>query len=907
MKKSSAHASDIINTKQNKKKKRKTRRNLILSLISKLMPIILAAFFVVTICALLGRSSRFMYGYSSVMLGLLSNVASYFFAVFLLYHSLMWYYDVNRKICLRRVLCSLLFILTVSAAQHVLYIEKNALTDATFKTSQFYEMGQSNQGGGAIGGTIGGFLFNVIGKIPTIMIIVIIMLFVVLQMFNITPVSIFKSIFGNKLRQRKEQKSEQKVEKVKKHKKFEVFDDEDTYEMPVIGDKSIAELKNDGALLTELDDNHSSTQDYYTDTFTRTNINNVIEQAHPKVDTLPEEEEFFEEKDENQIEIDDAYIEHFSSNIGMETLPDDETEDNTPVEDNISEDDSSLDELINNEVDKNNQDDNLSETDDSLDDEPEEVEDEESTAPLFIKPQKIEKQEIKKPEKIEKPEPEKAKNPFIPYQFPPIELLDIKETGENSEDVKKELREKADIIVETLRSFNANTKVVNITRGPTVTRYELIPEPGVRVRAIANLADDIAMNLAAKGIRMECPIPGKSAIGIEVPNNITSMVYLRSLLEDPKFSTAKSKVTCAVGKSISGENIYVDIAKLIHLLVAGATGMGKSVCINALLISLLYKATPNELRLILIDPKRVEFSPFNGIPHLLVPVVCDVKKSIATLQWAVNEMEHRFKILEDNEVRDIGEYNDRVDRGVIKDSDKFARIIIVIDELYDLKMQVPEIDEYITRLTQKARAAGIHVIIGTQRPSVDVITGVIKANIPSRISFRVPALVDSRTVLDEAGAEKLVARGDMLIKASGALAPVRVQGAFISDDERERVLTYIKEHCSSDYDEEVMSTIDSISSKLQKADKSSTFGEGDEETGDELDDKFYEALEIAVNSGKISSSYLQRKLGLGFQRAARLIDQMEEKGYIGEANGSKPRDVLISKQEYYDLRMRNEE
>ena len=513
------------------------------------------------------------------------------------------------------------------------------------------------------------------------------------------------------------------------------------------------------------------------------------------------------------------------------------------------------------------------------------------------------KQETIKEEKKEAPKPPKKKKKHI---FPPIDIFEKRQDFEDQEAVNEELQEKARIIVDTLKSFNLSTRITDISRGPTVTRYELMPEAGVKVRSIANLQDDIALYLAAEGIRMECPIPGKSAVGIEVPNSITSMVYLRSLLEDSKFKQAKSPVTCAVGKSVEGENVYVDIAKLVHLLVAGATGQGKSVCINALLVSLLYKASPDDLRLILIDPKRVEFAPYNGIPHLLVPVVTDVKKSVGTLQWSVSEMERRFELLEGAGVRDIGEFNDRVERGIIED-EKLPRIVIVIDELYDLKMQVPEIDDYIIRLTQKARAAGIHVIIGTQRPSVDVITGVIKANIPSRIAFRVPAQVDSRTILDEVGAEKLVARGDMLLKPVGALKPIRVQGAFITEDEREMVTNFLKENSSENYDESVISQIESNAAKLQKAEKKDFDGEVGEGNGSDLDDKFYAALELAVDMGKISSSYLQRKLNLGFQRAARIIDQMEELGYIGESNGSKPRDVLITKQDFQELMMRNEE
>ncbi|MBQ4509848.1 MAG: DNA translocase FtsK, partial [Clostridia bacterium] len=371
-----------------------------------------------------------------------------------------------------------------------------------------------------------------------------------------------------------------------------------------------------------------------------------------------------------------------------------------------------------------------------------------------------------------------------------------------------------------------------------------------------------------------------------------------------KFKNAKGVLTCAVGKSISGEDIYVDIEKTPHLLVAGATGMGKSVCINSLLISLLYKASPDDLRLILVDPKRVELSNYNGIPHLLVPVVCEPKKSLGALQWAVTEMENRFETIEAAGVRNLTEFNEKVDEGY--EAEKMSRIVIVIDELADLKMAVPDIEGHITRLTQKARAAGIHIIIGTQRPSVDVITGLIKNNIPSRIAFRVPSQVDSRTILDEQGAEKLVSRGDMLVKIVGALKPVRVQGAFVSASEIESVINFLKENGSANYDESVMQQIDSNAAKLAKAEKKES-GEDDSSSDDDLDSEFYNALRIAAEEGRISSSQLQRKLRLGFQRAARIIDQMYDLGYIGEPNGSKPRDVLITMDDYLEIMMRKDD
>ena len=504
---------------------------------------------------------------------------------------------------------------------------------------------------------------------------------------------------------------------------------------------------------------------------------------------------------------------------------------------------------------------------------------------------------------------EKASNDFtkkenkqskdvVDYFLPPIHLLKTQPNNSNTADVRAELQETAEIIAKTLDKLKEPLKIVGITRGAAVTRYELQIEKDARVRAIETTGAYIALNLGIKDVRIECPIPGKRTIGVEVPNRTNDMVYIRDLIEDPRFTESESKLTFALGKNVSGENIYVNIEDAPHLLLAGATGMGKSVCINSLLISLLYKAKPDDVRLILIDPKGVELSAYNGIPHLLVPVVCEPKKSLGALQWAVTEMEKRFTAIEEAGVRNIKEFNQKVEKGY--NAEKMARIVIVIDELADLKMAVPKIEGYITRLTQKARAAGIHIIIGTQNPSVDVLTGLIKNNIPSRIAFRVPSQVDSRTILDEVGAEKLVLRGEMLVKLVGVLAPVRVQGAYVSVDEIEEVIKFWKESGPLNYDEEVMQKIDNDAVRLAK--KLKTVDVKDSEEG--LDPEFYNALGLAVELGKLSTSLLMRKLRLGFGRASSVIDQLEAHGYIGESNGPVPREVLISKEEYREIMMR---
>lgn len=490
------------------------------------------------------------------------------------------------------------------------------------------------------------------------------------------------------------------------------------------------------------------------------------------------------------------------------------------------------------------------------------------------------------------------------YVFPRIDLLS-EDRNKKNENIKEELHETADKLVTVLQSFKVNTEVTGVSRGPTITRYELVPKQGVRVKQILNLLDDISLALATTGVRIEAPIPGKSAIGVEVPNKTANTVYLRELIASKEFQEAESKITACLGKDVAGNPIIFDIKKMPHLLIAGATGMGKSVCINSILVSILYKATPDEVKLILIDPKKVEFVPYNGLPQLLVPVVTDPKKAAGTLQWAVNEMERRYALIEAAGRRDIKGYNSTV-------SDPEAvlpQIVIVIDELADLMATASsEVETSISRIAAKARAAGMHLIIGTQRPSVDVITGVIKANIPSRIACTVASQTDSRTIIDRAGAENLIGRGDMLYNPVGVSKPIRVQGAFVSTEELDDIVDYIKEHNKSDdediYDEEVIREIDKQAQTIGNK-KGAASGGDDSEEGD-ADPLAAKALDIAVTDGKISTSLLQRKLSIGYGRAAKIIDWMEAKGYVSAPEGQKPRDVLITREQYDEMRLREE-
>ena len=466
------------------------------------------------------------------------------------------------------------------------------------------------------------------------------------------------------------------------------------------------------------------------------------------------------------------------------------------------------------------------------------------------------------------------------YKMPSIELLNKvdKKTGDNG---KKIVLKNASLLEKTLSDFGVEAKVNQVTVGPTITRYEIQPSPGVKVSKIVNLTDDIALSLAAKSIRIEAPIPGKSAIGIEVPNEESQMVGLRDVLDSDEFKKFDSPLAMALGKDISGKPIIADMSKMPHLLIAGSTGSGKSVCVNTLINSILYKAKPDEVKFLLIDPKVVELANYNGIPHLLIPVVTDPKKAANALNWAVVEMNRRYKLFADNQVKDITSYNEKCE-------EKLPKIVIIIDELADLMMvSSNDVEDYICRLAQMARAAGMHLIVATQRPSVDVITGVIKANIPSRIAFAVSSQTDSRTILDMGGAEKLLGKGDMLFYPLGAAKPVRLQGAFISENESEKVIEFVKGQINEEikYEEEIMDTI-----------SKATIAKSSDE-----DDLLSEAIEFVVESGQGSASMLQRKFKIGFNRAARLIDSMEERGIVGQSEGSKPRKVLISKQDLQDL------
>ncbi len=481
------------------------------------------------------------------------------------------------------------------------------------------------------------------------------------------------------------------------------------------------------------------------------------------------------------------------------------------------------------------------------------------------------------------------------YEFPPIEML-----SEGSKVAlkggKKAVADTASKLQKTLYSFGVSAKVENVSVGPAITRYELKPAEGVRVSKIANLADDIALNLAAATIRIEAPIPGKHAVGIEVPNAENEVVHLRDIIDTAEFENHKSKLAFALGKDVAGKEVVTDIAKMPHVMIAGATGSGKSVCINTLITSIIYKAKPSEVKMVMVDPKVVELSVYNGIPHLLIPVVTDPRKAAGALAWAVQEMENRYAAFATKGVRDLKGYNESIEK-TENGIGKLPHIVIIIDELADLMMVAKkDVEDAICRLAQKARAAGMHLVIATQRPSVDVITGLIKANIPSRIAFAVSSQVDSRTILDMVGAEKLLGKGDMLFYPAGAPKPTRIQGAFISDGEVEKIVNFLKANGEATYNEDIIESIENAN----KTDKEVA----EEEMQDDDTDPFLmDAIDVVVETGQASTSFIQRRFKVGYARAGRIIDQMEERGVISGYQGSKPREVLMTKERLAELKM----
>lgn len=486
------------------------------------------------------------------------------------------------------------------------------------------------------------------------------------------------------------------------------------------------------------------------------------------------------------------------------------------------------------------------------------------------------------------------------YILPGLDALTPPDTRSNSAEAAQEMREKADTIVNTLKSFGVEVKIKSIYRGPSITRYEIQPGAGVKVSKIKGLEDDIALSLAAQGVRIEAPVPGKAAVGIEVPNINKDTVTIREILSTPEFRSAQSRLAFAVGKDITGNAIVGDISKMPHVIIAGTTGSGKSVCTRSIIMSILYKATPDEVKIILIDPKVVEFKVFEGIPHLLIPIVTEAKKAAGALNWAVNEMMRRYNMFADIGANDLKSYNELAESD--GDIPTMPQIVVFIDELADMMLVAgKEVEDSICRLAQMGRAAGMHLVVATQRPTTDVITGLIKANIPSRIALSVMSQVDSRTIIDMAGADKLLGNGDMLYMPIGTSKPVRIQGCFASTKDINETLNFIRSQAEGSYDSNIIEAVENFVPQT-KGDRGGTSDSGFEAGSDE--DYVIRAAEVAVNNGQLSTTMLQKKLKLGYARASRIMDELEERGIIGPSEGSKPRKILMSKMQFDEWKLR---
>ena len=851
-----------------------------------------------------------------------------------------------------RGLVSLGIIVLLSAMVHTCMIDAGGVAD-TWAISELYALGAVKLGGGVLGGLLGKLCHVGLGVIGTMVVGVMLMAALVMLLFRLTPRAVWQWV----CRVRKERaeraeaarkaREEQEAKAAKKAKELPVLapasgsrqmrvddlDDVQEQEEPLPELKPVRKKKKEekadvGESIDYLDptrallgktDGRAKKKDndepyggnpstVFEDEAVSAPIEQVNELSLDEIEAMersfasssvartiaPEEEPVHEIESQEMVSYPDRVELDMDAESGvvtpLEAPMDDEFEES-------AEEPEALDchDGFDYSMESSEQDD----LDDVVDEDGAQI-----IGGVAVKVERLSDEERERGELIAEDTPEEIVR--RPYTYPTVDLLN--EPKANSAAKDQEIRAKMQKLRETLTNFRVRIEGISYACGPSVTRYEVRPAPGVRVRSIANLADDIAMSLAAKSIRIEAPIPGKDAVGIEVPNTTRETVYLRRLIDSEDFSSRPSKLTACLGEDVAGAPILFDIVKMPHLLVAGTTGSGKSVSINDFIISLLYKASPDEVKIILIDPKQVEFTVYKDMPHLMAPIVCDPKRAAAALNLAVMEMEKRFQMIREVGVRDIAGYN------AITENDRYEhpympQIVIIIDELADLMMQArDEVENSIVRLAQKARAAGMHLIIGTQRPSVDVITGLIKANIPSRIACTVKSQVDSRTILDIAGAEKLLGMGDMLYAPIGSPKPLRVQGAFVSDGEVERVVEFIKRNNDPvRYDQEFLDNLDREAQMIGQKRTPDMDDDMDEGSSDGHDPKFYEALRVAVDNNRISTSLLQRMLSIGYGRAAKIIDDMERLGFVGPAVGNKPREIRITKEAYAELIMNKEE
>lgn len=916
--------------KEKEKAPRKKRKPLSEnSIVHTLMPIFLLAF-----CAFFGiciytNVSAGIFGnwFGRIVFGLLGK-AAYFVPVLFLFGALFWKREAKRHVLTKKLVSGAALLLLVA----VLFYIADIPDDQKGEIALFWRYGRAGVGGGILGNLPGLPLYFLFGKVTAIIFSVLFLVVSSVLFFGID----LKKLGAASLRgmkrfakmsaeaRKKAKANRAEADRIKREKRED--EKEEFYTKKTVARISEKSEKKD--TLSPARENHfmlggesagrpTATRQFYdadTDFGDTTDKTIVDEDAIPTVGKVAyDDEDFFSkvpdspyaaptsafkaEASDGKDPISDAFVSDDDS------MPQIEIVGNRPIPSKSA---ASSAPIVSVDIPMDDEDDDV-----------DGAESEEITATVSKKKKKDgegEKLVINEAHTIEHVGvdtfvDEKENEESFFYSFPPLSLLH-EDDSVNRGETDEIINEKAKKLMDTLDSFGVEARISCVSRGPRLTRYELVPKPGVKIRSIENLVNEIAMNLEAVSVRIEAPIPGKAALGIEVPNTKYSTVRLRGLLDTDTFRDSPGKTTVCLGVDVVGTPVFADLDKMPHLLVAGATGMGKSVCINSILVSLLYKARPDEVKLILIDPKKVEFKSYYNIPHLLVPVVTEAQKAAGSLSWAVNEMERRYDIIERVGVRNIKAYNatlaDHPER------ERMTQIVIVIDELHDLMLQAREaVEDSIARIAAKARAAGILLIIGTQRPSVNVITGVIKANIPSRIAFHVASQVDSRTILDTVGAEKLLNNGDMLFLSPGMqmMAPKRVQGAFLDDDEVLRVAEYLRTNSSGvKYDESIMADMDRESEKYNKEKKAATdlpMGEGAD--GANEDDLLYRAIEIALENSKISTSLLQRKLSIGFGKAARLIDRMEELGVVSALNGQKPREILITMDEYRAMRLRNDE
>jgi len=780
----------------------------------------------------------------------LFGIGAYLLVVLLFYLGVMWRRLIDRRRLAVKLILAFVIILLISALFEVF------VTDDDYPgIDVLWQNGGELVGGGIIGGSIGWLSYAGIKLVGSILVILALLTVFVLLFFDLTPYNIAVYV-----KARRKLKAERRaLEEAERLAEEDDYVEEDY-------DEEIPVYKKERKKDSERDDKDSRR----------------IKIVKKEEEDTPSEDEVF----------DDGFFDN-KKDGEEEKIQEDETEKDSEKQSEIKEDPVETEEA---EENKDEEDDGTFKLRSVFEEHKADqlhANDEDDDAEVH----QVTTDRLAEPE-IAAPEPEKPQ-----WNPPPIDLL-VEDKGVRA-DFSESIANTKTKLLETLRSFGIGVKDIGYSIGPTITRYEVVPDTGVRVRAIANLVDDIAMNLATVGVRIEAPIPNKPAVGVEVPNEVRATVRLRSILDTDVFRNSTPLTVC-LGQDVAGKNVYFDIKKMPHMIIAGTTGSGKSVCINGIVTSLLYKNPPDRVKLIMIDPKKVEFSIYQHIPHLYCPIISDPRKAAGALASAVAEMERRYTLVEDVGVRDIDSYNNATAND--PDREYLPKLVIVIDELADLMMMAKaDVEQFITRIAQKARAVGIHLIIGTQRPSVDVITGLIKANVPSRIACTVKSQVDSRTIIDISGAEKLIGQGDMLFSPVGLAKPMRVQGAFLEDDEVSSVVDFIKSNNAPvEYNTAFMESMEAAAANVGEKKTGGAALDAADMSDDNGDAKFRQAVEIAINEGKISTSLLQRKLEIGYGRAAKLIDRMEELGYVSESDGNKPRRILITKQDFYEKVINNE-